>query len=63
MANEADRADRAVTLHLQQALARRAPEGPPDTGACLYCDQPTPPGRRWCNADCRDDWEAECRRK
>lgn len=30
------------------------------TGHCLYCGKPTKDiKRRWCNADCRDDWERE----
>ncbi|MRJ40786.1 MULTISPECIES: hypothetical protein [Idiomarina] len=28
------------------------------TGYCLSCGQQiTKSGQRWCNADCRDDWE------
>lgn len=28
------------------------------TGYCLTCETKTnKPGQRWCNADCRDDWE------
>lgn len=29
------------------------------TGECLWCGEPLPDGRRWCDADCRDHWEAE----
>ncbi|HSD36102.1 MAG TPA: hypothetical protein VLC92_01255 [Rhodocyclaceae bacterium] len=44
------------------ALAKRKPEGPEPTGQCLCCGKPmrkskTP--RRWCDADCRDDWQAD----
>jgi RNA polymerase-binding transcription factor DksA len=35
-------------------IFRVAPEA---TGFCLSCGEPLPDGRRWCNADCRDDWE------
>jgi hypothetical protein len=28
-----------------------------ETGFCLSCEKKTPKGRRWCNSDCRDDWE------
>lgn len=30
-----------------------------ETGYCLFCGEPVPPGRRWCDADCRDEWERE----
>lgn len=33
------------------------------TGQCLYCEEPLPEGRRWCNAECRDEWEREQNRK
>jgi hypothetical protein len=39
------------------ALKLRAPEGPPATGFCLCCDAPLCGGLRWCDADCRDDWQ------
>lgn len=26
------------------------------TGHCLSCDDPLPMGKRWCNAECRDDY-------
>jgi hypothetical protein len=29
------------------------------TGFCLFCDDPVDPGRRWCDAQCRDDWQLE----
>ncbi|MCX7083934.1 MAG: hypothetical protein NTY69_00145 [Methylococcales bacterium] len=29
------------------------------TGLCLFCDEPVDPGRRWCDAQCRDDWQSE----
>jgi hypothetical protein len=28
-------------------------------GECLWCGAPVEAGRRWCNAECRDDWESE----
>ena len=27
------------------------------TGECLNCFEPVPAGHRWCNANCRNDWE------
>ena len=29
------------------------------TGFCLFCDEPVAPERRWCDAECRDDWQSE----
>jgi len=29
------------------------------TGECLFCEEPLPPGVRWCGAECRDDWEKD----
>ena len=26
-------------------------------GECLFCEEPLPPGLRWCGVECRDDWE------
>lgn len=44
------------------AIATRRPDGPSATGRCLFCgtrlrkSRRMPP-RRWCNAECRDDWQ------
>lgn len=39
------------------ALLGRKPDGPQATGRCLCCGKPLANGVRWCDADCRDDWE------
>lgn len=26
-------------------------------GVCLNCGEPVAPARRWCDAECREDWE------
>lgn len=39
------------------ARKRRAPEGPAAIGRCLFCDEPLPDGRRWCDAGHRDAWQ------
>lgn len=54
----ADREERDRAL----ALKVRAPEGPTATGACLCCGEPLADGLRWCDAECRDAWQAEQRR-
>lgn len=36
----------------------RRPTGPKATGACLWCEDPlADPTQRWCDSDCRDDYE------
>lgn len=44
------------------ALKVRAPDGPAATGECLCCGETLADGLRWCDADCRDDWQAGQRR-
>lgn len=53
-------------LFLRAALRGRKPSAPAPCGFCFNCESPLPAGRRWCDADCRDDWEraeraGECR--
>lgn len=45
------------------AAARRGPKGEPGIGICLFCGEPVEGERRWCDTDCRDDWEHEQHRK
>jgi hypothetical protein len=40
----------------QMTLAMRKPAAPQATGFCLNCGEPLPAGR-WCDAECRDDWQ------
>ena len=55
--NDEERSDEITALYRAIALTRKAPEGPPVTGECHNCAEPLPPGVRWCDADCRDDWQ------
>ena len=58
IADENDLASHHQELFTRHALAKRKPEGPEPTGECLRCYAPLPGGqRRWCDAECRDDWE------
>jgi len=41
----------------QKALEARKPVGPPACGYCYNCGEQLAQGLRWCDADCRDDWE------
>lgn len=60
--DEADRADEQAEQTLRAALLRRLPAGPAATGVCLWCAIEVPPGARFCDRDCRDDWERAERR-
>ncbi|MDR3087856.1 MAG: hypothetical protein LBU45_07920 [Azoarcus sp.] len=59
MSDIADIAQRKIEMIAAADLAKRKPRGPEPIGACHYCGEPLQPGRRWCDADCRDDWENE----
>lgn len=59
MADFADKGSASEELARSMALLVRAPDGPAAWGKCLYCDEPLMVGKRWCNAECRDDWQAE----
>ncbi len=63
MADEVDIADEVAETILQAQIdrARKDQETVKATGHCLSCDEPLEEGRRWCDADCRDDWERERR--
>lgn len=58
-----DKSQDAEDAFFRAALTAKRPEGPPPTGFCYYCGEPlTNRQRRFCDADCRDDYEREQRR-
>lgn len=57
MATIDDMASEREQQELERARAFRKPVGPDPTGHCLYCGAPLAEGLRWCDVDCRDDWE------
>lgn len=60
MADEIDRAEHLQSIILDAAVKqRRDVSGVPvmGTGRCHSCGDRVEDGRRWCDADCRDDWE------
>ena len=63
MADEADLTQ--ARLEREEALRRRTPPAPilPYCGQCYWCGEALPPTRRWCDADCRDDWERDHARR
>lgn len=62
MADFADLGSAREQQDLELALQKRKPEGPPATGFCLYCHELLCADLRWCDAECRDAWQADQRR-
>lgn len=59
MSDNLDIASDREELDRQSALRScRKPTGPEATGECLYCSERLPAPMRWCDADCRNDWES-----
>ncbi len=59
--DEADATDRSMEMINKANLSnshRWVPEAVP-TGDCLFCGDVVMPPRRWCNSQCRDDWEKD----
>lgn len=63
MADIADKGNEAAEVFLSAALknARSGDTISTPTGECLWCADDLPPGRRWCDSECRDLWQAEQR--
>lgn len=53
-----DKAAAIEELDRDLALKMRRPTGPASCGYCLNCELPLLGGARWCDDDCRDDWQA-----
>ena len=56
MSDIADRAQQEHDLHLSLQLKRRKPTLPV-TGYCHWCSEEAPADARFCDADCRDDYQ------
>lgn len=59
MADFADMGAAREQQDLELALKQRKPCGPQPTGYCLSCGEPLCADLRWCDAECRDDWQAQ----
>lgn len=58
-----ERASELEELARQSAMVTsKKAEGPVATGECLYCHERLPKPMRWCNADCRNDYQIEQQR-
>jgi hypothetical protein len=55
MASDLEQAQRDIAIN----EARKKTVSAVATGLCLSCMVPVSDGRRWCSADCRDDWSKE----
>ena len=59
--DEVDNASGAIEAHMAEALSR-ARQGAvlaPPRGACFFCEREVSRGKRFCDQDCRDDWQRE----
>jgi len=65
MSDPADTGNDTADFLLNAALkaASVPPNVPKANGRCLYCEEPVEADARWCDVDCRDDWEKENARK
>lgn len=65
MADDADLTDARIEREMTMRLAelRRQKEALPYSGQCYWCGESLPPPKRWCDADCRGDWERDHARR
>lgn len=64
MADEIDLQQENETLLLEATLRQRKPEPDPPTGFCFNCEEKLESSdipRRFCDSDCRDDYEQRLR--
>jgi hypothetical protein len=59
------KANEVAQIAVDAAISRSssAPDEVEAVGLCLNCSAAVPEGHRWCDADCRDDWQARRNRK
>jgi hypothetical protein len=57
MSDNLDIASDREELDRSRAMTFKKPAGPSPTGRCLYCDEIVGDTQRWCDAECRDQWE------
>ena len=61
MSDLADSADAIINVQHEVSLyqSRRFVPIGTATGFCWQCGESVSDGMRWCDADCRDDWERD----
>lgn len=59
--DDADRAAEREDIDREAAVAaiRRRIEAMPSLGYCYYCGEALRAGKRFCDSDCRDDYERQ----
>lgn len=62
MADIYDQAEATEQLFLNVALSHRKPELK-DTGKCHWCEEPVLGNAHFCDADCRNDFEQDQKRR
>ncbi len=62
MADIIDDSHEIEQTFLRSALSTKRPVGPAPNGCCHYCNGPLTNGQRFCDADCRDDYDKVQRR-
>jgi hypothetical protein len=59
MSDIADNADAATDAFMREAFANLKPSQIPNgVGFCLNCGAGVDGNKRWCDSECRDDWQA-----
>jgi len=58
MSDIIDQANDRAELELRRALSIRRDPAPPPCGMCLNCGETLSRVQRWCDDQCRDDWQA-----
>lgn len=56
-----DRAERDLDLAIRAARCSNGLQIPDPSGHCLNCGELVGPVLRWCDEECRDDWQARRR--
>lgn len=60
MTDDADRSDEKIDAAIQEGIRRvRRQAGLFYTGECWYCGEELPEPLRFCDAECRDDYDYE----
>lgn len=58
----ADASDKQVEDFQLFSRLKKKEEGPKYSGFCFNCDEGLEQPRRWCDSDCRTEWERRARR-
>lgn len=62
--DDADKTSEREDITIREAIrASKRPTGPVATGRCLWCDEVVGELVRWCEPECRENWEQEQRFK